>query len=142
MFHPVELEGLVAIILTLGIPIVVIIMVFLSKMKKDKQQKEIRQLIIENHVDPETAKLLIGEPKKAKEPGTIDVGTLKTACMFLGVGLGALIDWLIGIDTKNIYFWLVIAFGFGVGMLWAFLVELHLSKKQHPIEDNWGKIEY
>lgn len=133
MFHPVELEGLVAIILTLGIPIVVIIMVYLSKMKKDK----IRQLIIENHTDAETAKLLIDEPQKAKKPGTIDVGTLKTACMFLGVGLGAFINWLIGIDAKNIYFWLIIAFGFGVGMLCAFIVELHLAKKQHPTEDNW-----
>jgi len=128
---------LMAVILSLGIPIVVVIMVFLKKMKKDQQQKEIRQLIIENHTDAETAKLLIDEPKKAKKPGTIDVGTLKTACMFLGVGFGALIDWLIGIDTKNIYFWLVIAFGFGVGMLCAFLVELHLAKKQHPTEDNW-----
>lgn len=133
MFHPVELEGLVAIILTLGIPIVVIIMVYLSKMKKDK----IRQLIIENHTDAETAKLLIDEPQKAKKPGTIDVGTLKTACMFLGVGLGAFINWLIGIDAKNVYFWLIIAFGFGVGMLCAFIVELHLAKKQHPTEDNW-----
>ena len=133
MFHPIELEGLVAIILTLGIPIVVIIMVYLSKMKKDK----IRQLIIENHTDAETAKLLIDEPQKAKKPGTIDVGTLKTACMFLGVGLGAFINWLIGIDAKNIYFWLIIAFGFGVGMLCAFIVELHLAKKQHPTEDNW-----
>lgn len=133
MFHPIELEGLVAIILTLGIPIVVIIMVYLSKMKKDK----IRQLIIENHTDAETAKLLIDEPQKAKKPGTIDVGTLKTACMFLGVGLGAFINWLIGIDAKNVYFWLIIAFGFGVGMLCAFIVELHLAKKQHPTEDNW-----
>ena len=133
MFHPVELEGLVAIILTLGIPIVVIIMVYLSKMKKDK----IRQLIIENHTDAETAKLLIDEPQKAKKPGTIDVGTLKTACMFLGVGLGAFINWLIGIDAKNVYFWLIIAFGFGVGMLCAFIVELHLAKKQHPTKDNW-----
>ena len=40
--------GIVAIIFSFGLPIVVVIMVFLKKMKKDQQQKEIRQLIIEN----------------------------------------------------------------------------------------------
>ena len=128
---------LMAVILSLGIPIVVIIMVFLKKMKKDQQEKEIRQLIIENKTDPETAKLLIDEPKKAPKPGTIDVGNLRFACMLLGVGLGAAIDWLADISTKSIYFWLIVAFGVGIGMLCSFLVELRLAKKQHPTEDNW-----
>jgi Tfp pilus assembly protein PilN len=128
---------LMAVILSLGIPIVVVIMVFLKKMKKDQQQKEIRQLIIENKTDPETAKLLIDEPKKAPKPGTIDVGNLRFACMLLGVGLGAGIDWLADVSTKSIYFWLIVAFGVGIGMLCSFLVELRLAKKQHPTEDNW-----
>lgn len=131
---------LTAIILSLGIPIVVVIMVFLKMMKKDQQQKEVRQLIIENKTDPETAKLLIDEPKKAKEPrkpGTIDLGTLRTACILLGVGLGAAIDWLADISTKSIYFWLIVAFGVGIGMLCSFLVELRLAKKQKPTEDSW-----
>ncbi len=129
---------LMAVILSLGIPIVVVIMVFLNRMKKDQQQKEIRQLIIENKTDPETAKLLIDEPKKAKEPrkpGTIDLGTLRTACMLLGVGLGAGINWLASIDSESIYFWLIIAFGVGIGMLCSFLVELRLAKKQKTTED-------
>ena len=128
---------LMAVILSLAIPIVVIIMVFLKKMKKNQQEKEIRQLIIENHTDAETAKLLIDEPKKAPKPGTIDVGNLRFACMLLGVGLGAGIDWLADVSTKSIYFWLIVAFGVGIGMLCSFLVELRLAKKQHPTEDNW-----
>ena len=128
---------LMAVILSLGIPIVVVIMVFLKKMKKNQQEKEIRQLIIENKTDPETAKLLIDEPKKAPKPGTIDVGNLRFACMLLGVGLGAGIDWLADVSTKSIYFWLIVAFGVGIGMLCSFLVELRLAKKQHPTEDNW-----
>ena len=131
---------LMAVILSLGIPIVVVIMVFLKMMKKDQQQKEVRQLIIENKTDPETAKLLIDEPKKAKEPrkpGTIDLGTLRTACILLGVGLGAAIDWLADISTKSIYFWLIIAFGIGIGMLCSFLIEVAMAKKQKPTEDNW-----
>ena len=136
-YIPDNFVGIVAIIFSFGLPIVVVIMVFLKKMKKDQQQKEIRQLIIENKTDPETAKLLIDEPKKAPKPGTIDVGNLRFACMSLGVGLGAAIDWLADISTKSIYFWLIVAFGVGIGMLCSFLVELRLAKKQHPTEDNW-----
>jgi NADH:ubiquinone oxidoreductase subunit 5 (subunit L)/multisubunit Na+/H+ antiporter MnhA subunit len=128
---------LAGVILSLSIPIVAIIMVFMTVMNKKKHDKEVRQLIIENHTDAETAKLLIDEPKKAKKPGTIDLGTLRTACMLLGVGLGAGIDWLADVSTKSIYFWLIVAFGVGIGMLCSFLVELRLAKKQHPTEDNW-----
>ena len=128
---------LAGVILSLSIPIVAIIMVFVTVMNKKKHDKEVRQLIIENHTDAETAKLLIDEPKKAKKPGTIDLGTLRTACMLLGVGLGAGINWLADISTKSIYFWLIVAFGVGIGMLCSFLVELRLAKKQHPTEDNW-----
>ena len=134
---PDNFLGLVAIIFIFGLPIVVVIMVFLKKMKKDQQQKEIRQLIIENKTDPETAKLLIDEPKKAPKPSTIDVGNLRFACMLLGVGLGAGIDWLADVSTKSIYFWLIVAFGVGIGMLCSFLVELRIAKKQYPTEDNW-----
>lgn len=137
VFDMKDFIGLVAVILSLGLPIVVIVMVFLKKMKKDQQQKEIRQLIIENKTDAETAKLLIDEPKKAKKPGTIDLGNLRFACMMLGIGLGAGINWLVVISTKSIYFWLIIAFGVGIGMLCSFLVEMHLAKKQYPTEDNW-----
>lgn len=135
---PDNFLGLVAIIFIFGLPIVVVIMVFLKKMKKDQQQKEIRQLIIENKTDPETAKLLIDEPKKAepRKPGTIDLGTLRTACILLGVGLGTLINWLADVFCTNIYFWLIIAFGVGIGMLCSFLVELRLAKKQKPTEDS------
>jgi hypothetical protein len=132
-----EMIPLVAVILSLGLPIVVVVMVLIAKMNKEKQQKELRQLIIENKTDPETAKLLIDEPKKAKKPGTIDLGNLRFACMLLGVGLGAGINWLAGINTHNIYFWLIVAFGIGIGMLCSFLVEMHLAKKQYPTEDNW-----
>jgi len=132
-----EMIPLVAVILSLGLPIVVVVMVLIAKMNKEKQQKELRQLIIENKTDPETAKLLIDEPKKAKKPGTIDLGNLRFACMLLGIGLGAGINWLAGINTHNIYFWLIVAFGIGIGMLCSFLVELRIAKKQYPTEDNW-----
>ncbi len=136
-YIPDNFVGIVAIIFSFGLPIIAVVMAFIKKMKKNQQEKEIRQLIIENKTDPETAKLLIDEPKKAPKPGTIDVGNLRFACMLLGVGLGAGIDWLADVSTKSIYFWLIVAFGVGIGMLCSFLVELRLAKKQHPTEDNW-----
>ena len=130
-----NLTGLVAVVCSLGIPIIVIIMVYIRKMKRDRQQKEVRQLIIENHVDPETAKLLIDKPEKAKEPrklGAVNLDTLRTACILLGLGFGALINKVIegvGFNLSSIYFWLIIAFGIGVGLLCSFLVEMKLFKK-------------
>ena len=131
-----ELTGIVAIVCSLGIPIIVVIMVFLRKMKKDRQAKEIRQLIIENHTDPETAKLLVDEPKAAKKErrqiGPVNLESLRTACILLGIGLGAIINWAFkscGQELDTIYFWLIIAFGIGVGMLCSFLVEMHVFKK-------------
>ena len=122
--------GMIAIILIFGLPVIAVIMVFVKSMKKDRLDKEIRQLIIENHTDAETAKLLIDEPKKAPRQGTLDLGTLRTAAILLGIGLGTLIDRLAGVATKSIYFWLIIAFGIGIGMLCSFLVEMYLYKKE------------
>jgi len=127
-----EFIGLVAVVLSLGVPMVAIVMAFIAKMKKNQQEKELRQLIIENKTDAETAKLLIDEPKKAaqpRKPGTIDLGTLRTACILLGAGLGALINWLCGLKVGDLYFWFLVAFGIGVGMLCSFLVEMRLFKK-------------
>ena len=135
---PVNYVGLAAVILIFGLPVIAVVMVFWSSMHKKTKDKEIRQLIIENHIDPETAKLLIDEPKKQpRKMGPFNLDTLRAACILLGISLGACIDWLTGTATKSIYFWLIIAFGVGIGMLCSFLVEMHLAKKQHPTEDNW-----
>ena len=91
---------LVGVILSLAIPIVAIIMVFVTAMHKKKQDKEVRQLIIENHTDAETAKLLIDEPKKQpRKMGPVNLDTLRAACVLLGIGLGACIDLLAGVET-------------------------------------------
>ena len=122
--------GIVAIICIFGLPIIAVVMAFWSSMHKKSKDKEIRQLIIENHTDPETAKLLIDEPKKQpRKMGPFNLDTLRAACVLLGIGLGACIDWLEGTATMSIYFWLIIACGIGIGLLCSFLVEMHLYKK-------------
>ena len=122
--------GLVAIVLIFGLPVIAVVMAFWSSMHKKTKDKEIRQLIIENHTDAETAKLLIDEPKKQpRKMGPFNLENLRAACILLGIGLGACIDWLVGVATKSIYFWLIIACGIGIGLLCSFLVEMHLYKK-------------
>ncbi|MBO4690667.1 MAG: hypothetical protein J5621_07310 [Paludibacteraceae bacterium] len=134
-----SLVGLVAVILIFGLPVIAVVMGVIMKMNKEKQQRELRQMIIENKVDAETAKLLIDDPKK-KEPrkvGAINLDTLRTACIMLGIGLGALLNWILDrcvehVDT--IYFWLIIAFGIGIGLLAAFIVEIMLAKKYGKLQ--------
>jgi len=125
-----SIRDIVAVVLIFGLPVIAVLMAFISSMIKKKRDKEIRQLIIENHTDPETAKLLINEPKKQKrELGPFNLGNLRAACILLGLGFGALIDWISCIETKSIYFWLIIASGIGIGLLCSFLIEMHLFKK-------------
>ena len=134
-----SLSGLVSVVLIFGLPVVAVVMSFISKMQKSKQQRELRQMIIENKVDAETAKLLLDEPKK-KEPrkvGVINLDTLRTACIMLGIGLGALLNWILDKymgDQRTLYFWLIIAFGIGVGLLAAFIAEVVLAKKYGKLQ--------
>lgn len=134
---PIAFEGLVAIILMLSLPIIAVVMSFWSSMHKKTKDKELRQLIIENHTDPETAKLLIDEPKKQpRKMGPVNLDTLRAACVLLGIGLGACINWLACVATESIYFWLIIACGIGIGLLCSFLVEMHLYKKYGRKEES------
>ena len=129
--------GLVAIIFIFGLPVIAVVMSFWSSMHKKTKDKEIRQLIIENHTDAETAKLLIDEPKKQpRKMGPVNLDTLRTACVLLGIGLGACIDWLACVETKSIYFWLIIACGIGIGLLCSFLIEIYLYKKYGNKEES------
>ena len=59
IFDMKDFVGLVAVVLSLSIPLVVIVMVFIKKMKQNQQQKEIRQLIIENPRKPQSRVRLI-----------------------------------------------------------------------------------
>lgn len=123
-----DLAGVLAVVLTLVIPIAAIIGGIILSIRKNRNETELRRLIIENQTDLETAKALIAEPDKK----TNKFGTLRGACVLLGIGLGALVNYLLNVTMvgpKGIYFWIVIAFGVGLGLLVSFLVEMKLQKK-------------
>lgn len=126
MFHAVEFEGLVAVILSLSIPIVAIVMRVVQGIRKNENERRIREAIISNHTDPETAKLLIEQ----QTPKSNKFVALRWGCVLLGLGIGAGINALAGLDAKNsIYFWLVLAAGCGVGFLASFFVEMKMQQK-------------
>ena len=126
MLQDLELEGLFAIILSLSIPIVAIVMVFITSIKKKNRDTELRLALIEKGADPETAKLLIEEHEEKHNK----YSSLRWACVLIGAGLGALCNGLCGVDTEDIYFWIAIAAGMGIGLLVSFIVEYKLTKKE------------
>ena len=127
MLQELDLIGLFAIVLSLSLPIVAVVMVFLTSIKKKKSNTQLRLALIEKGTDVETAKLLIEEQAEKHDK----YSSLRWACVLIGLGLGALVDALIGLPPKhNIYFWLIIAAGMGIGLLISFIVEYKLTKKE------------
>ncbi len=120
-----ELIPLSAVVLSLLIPIVAITLSFQAYIRKKQNDTELRRLIIENHTDLDTARALI-ENQEAK-PNKYT--SLRYACILIGLGVGAFADYLMNIESNCIYFWLVIAFGIGLGLLASFIVELKLLKQ-------------
>ena len=127
MFETSDLIPIFAVVLSLSIPIVAIVMVFITSIKKKNRDTELRLALVQQGTDAETAKLLIEEQAEKHDK----YSSLRWACVLIGLGLGALVDALIGLPPKhNIYFWLIIAAGMGIGLLISFIVEYKLTKKE------------
>lgn len=125
--HGHDIAGILAVTLSLLVPIVAILMVFITDIKKKRRDTEIRLALIQAGTDAETAKILIEQQPKKNDK----YNGLRWGCILVGVGLGALCDALLDISPKhNIYFWLIIAAGMGIGLLVSFVIEYKLAKKE------------
>ena len=125
--HGHDIAGILAVTLSLLVPIVTILMVFITDIKKKRRDTEIRLAIIQAGTDAETARILIEQQPKKNDK----YNGLRWGCILVGVGLGALCDALLDISPKhNIYFWLIIAAGMGIGLLVSFVIEYKLAKKE------------
>ena len=130
MYH---LSGVLAVTLSLLIPIVAIICGVIASINKKKRETELRKALIENHTDPESIKLLVEEQEE--KPNKFIM--LRWGCILLGAGLGAAISGWADTDAKDLYFWLPIVAGMGLGMLISFIVETKMTKaeeNQEPTE--------
>ena len=125
--HGYDIAGILAVTLSLLVPSVAIFMVFITYIKKKRRDTEIRLALIQAGTDAETAKILIEQQPKKNDK----YNGLRWGCILVGVGLGALCDALLDISPKhNIYFWLIIAAGMGIGLLVSFVIEYKLAKKE------------
>lgn len=123
------LVPILGVIFSLSIPMVVIYFVAKMVINAKNRDKEIRQLIIEHDMDAERAKLLIKEVRNDNH-----YPALRWGCL-MGAGLGALAAFLLDMSTESVYFYLIIAFGCGLGLLISFLVEVNLMKRMPKEEE-------
>lgn len=124
-----DLETLIplsAVVLSLSLPIVAVVMGVVRSIKKNNNEHKLREAIITNHTDPETAQLLI----QNQEPKSNKFVALRWGCILLGIGLGAAVNAILHLHrTDDIFFWLILAAGCGIGFLASFIVETKMQKK-------------
>ena len=116
--------ALAAVIMSMLIPICGIIFGCMVAIRQKKSDAELRRTLIENHTDLETTQAILAERDKKSDK----YSSLRGALVLIGVGLGALADYLL--DISGLYFWLVIAFGVGLGLLASFFIEQNLRDKE------------
>ena len=129
-----DIESILAIVLSLSIPIVAIIGGIVSGIKKKNREIELRKMIIENNVDAERIKMLVEEHEKKGENKFV---MLRWGCILSCAGLTIFICLLMfgQINTNSILFWFLVAFGMGIGMLISFLIEMHMTKKEGDADE-------
>ena len=127
-----DLAGVLAVFLSLGIPIVAIISGIVMGIKKKNRETELRKFIIENNVDAERVKLLVEEPEKKSNKFVM----LRWGCILTFGGLATLVYYFIrlNVDPSDMLFWFFLALGMGIGMLVSFLIEMRMTKKEHQSE--------
>ncbi|MBQ7440285.1 MAG: hypothetical protein IJV52_01980 [Prevotella sp.] len=128
-----DLAGVLAVFLSLGIPIVAIISGIVMGIKKKNRETELRKFIIENNVDAERVKLLVEEPEKKSNKFVM----LRWGCILTFGGLATLVYYFIrlNVDPSDMLFWFFLALGMGIGMLVSFLIEMRMTKKEKESEE-------
>lgn len=111
--------------------IIAIIGGYIIDYHKKKNEKEIRQSIINNHVDMEIAKILV-KPMKKKDKYNI----LLWGCVLLGLGLGYAVALLLGInEEKGLGLWIILAVGIGFGLFVSFFLKNKMEAKEHARQE-------
>lgn len=126
------LMGLVSIILFFAVPIVAIVLSIVAVIKHIRQNAELRKEILHSGASIEMAELLIKKPNKEKSK----VVSLRWGATFVGVGLAAIVCKLAGLYISDVYTWLYLALGGGVGLVVAFVVEMILTKRNPQPEQD------
>lgn len=120
-----NLVGLVCGVLGILTGIIAIISGTISAIKKRNSEVRLRESIIENHVDAETAKVLVTpETPKTKSP----YKTLRWGLALLGIGGGYLTAWVLKLDDMGHL--IMMLSGCGIGLLMSFFISSQMDKQK------------
>ena len=121
-----EIIGLASSVLGITCGIVAVVSSSIVKVKKMNNERRIRESIIANNVDPETARQLVTpEEKQKKNP----YAALQWGCALLGLALGYLFTLLL-INEDSLPFWIILSAGVGIGLLSSFAIKLNMESKK------------
>lgn len=120
-----------AVILTFLVPITALIGWIITDVNRKTREKELKESVVLNKTDAEVVKLLFSKPKGQKNSFIL----LRSACIFLGLGLGAIVNFLLSIKDPT-FFCLTLAAGVGVGLLVAFIVEIKMNEKRKLLSED------
>lgn len=129
-----DLIGIFAVVLTLTIPIVAIVLSMVKKVTRNKLDNNLRlEIVRSGNSSPEVVKELLKTPEKKASDNKIVA--LRWGCALAGMGLAALVCHILEIDYDDIYMWMYLILGCGVGLIGAVIVEMVLGKKNEKLPD-------
>lgn len=129
-----DLMGIFAVVLTLTIPIVAIVLSMVKKVTRNKLDNNLRlEIVRSGNSSPEVVKELLKTPEKKASDNKIVA--LRWGCALAGMGLAALVCHILEIDYDDIYMWMYLILGCGVGLIGAVIVEMVLGKKNEKLPD-------
>lgn len=108
--------------------IVSIIGWIITDVNEKKNERMIRDSIVQNKTDPETAKIILaGSEKKTKKENPYVM--LQAGLTLLGLAFGYLLTVLLGIKQNDFGFWVMLIAGMGLGMLLTFYIKVKMEEK-------------
>ena len=121
------MESVLVVLIAMLVPIAGIVGSFIGGIKDKENERAIRQSIIENHVDAETAKLLIS-PRKKKSGR--NYSGLYWGFILIFAGIGYLLVGSFGSEEGGPALFFIPGIGVGIGLLIAFVIHRRLEKKE------------
>ncbi len=132
------IEYIMGSILTAAAIITPIVLFFVAYIRNKRAEHELRMRLLENGSDPELAKVLI-ESKLKKEPKLVmlRIGLPAIFASIFGSGFVYLLNKYADKDFEGAILLLIlmIAFGIGLGLVAALILERKLLKKQPNTEE-------
>ena len=86
------MEGILAIVMSMAIPIVIAICLTVTSITNKRSETELRKTIAEaNNIDPETAKVLVAHQPRHNRKWRFSTTNLTGGLSLIGLGLGMII---------------------------------------------------